>query len=438
MALFLPGSSYTPDGTLLSLAAMGYRTPGFLDSLGFTKTQKATHISGQIYYTKNYTATLKTAGGTDKSVVFSVGYEVTGSNQADHLQMQKLHSIELHGVDYGSAVSAGKTVLEAAGIDPAQSGFTGWDSLMAAVLELDGSSYIYPALRYSGTASKGGTLYVLGELGAVDFTEDNYAFYPLRNWDDTGALAADITLPRAISVRIDSGSSTTLLSISNAEVASVYEYSRTDPGYQLLLNAAPVAEQKQSILGIKLKFYSFADSFALYDLVNGYLEVSGLFSRPSRSGGCETIELDNSAPAEIGPADMPEFWWDEYDVSPVGVVRYAYGEGADRQEVDLVIGPGGSVYDLTNNYLLQAMTGATQQDIEAALQAGMIPQLAKVTYTPVELTMRSWPWIQAGDALELTAEDETVVDTYAMTRTIEGIQLLMDAIESKGGELMED
>jgi hypothetical protein len=184
--------------------------------------------------------------------------------------------------------------------------------------------------------------------------------------------------------------------------------------------------------------FTFIDAYNIQDVASGWLEINGQYARPARTGGCDILELDASAPAEIGPADMPVFWWDEYDVSPVGVVRYAYGENAERQVIDLTVGDGDSVYDLQDNYVLGTMANASPADIQALLQAGLIPQLAKVTYTPVTLTMRSWPWIQAGDALELTAEDGTVVNTFAMSRKISGIQLLTDEIESKGGELKED
>jgi hypothetical protein len=42
------------------------------------------------------------------------------------------------------------------------------------------------------------------------------------------------------------------------------------------------------------------------------------------------------------------------------------------------------------------------------------------------------PWIEAADALQLTAEDSTVVNTYAMRHEISGIQALFAAIESSG------
>ena len=52
------------------------------------------------------------------------------------------------------------------------------------------------------------------------------------------------------------------------------------------------------------------------------------------------------------------------------------------------------------------------------------------------MTAKGMPWIEVGDALEVTTEDNETVISYMLERILTGIQILMDSIKSTGGELI--
>ena len=92
---------------------------------------------------------------------------------------------------------------------------------------------------------------------------------------------------------------------------------------------------------------------------------------------------------------------------------------------------------IADNFVIQYLDGATESTVNALLDTTLIPALEAVNFTPVELHMRAMPWIEAGDALQITTEDGEVVNTFAMSHAISGIQMLQATIESSGGELVE-
>ena len=97
-----------------------------------------------------------------------------------------------------------------------------------------------------------------------------------------------------------------------------------------------------------------------------------------------------------------------------------------------------SEYDMSGNEILRQLASASLADVTAMVNAGFAPYAGAVAFTPAELTMQGWPWIEAGDALEITAEDGTVVETYALRIEMHGIQHLTATITAEGGEIVEE
>lgn len=179
--------------------------------------------------------------------------------------------------------------------------------------------------------------------------------------------------------------------------------------------------------------YTFIDSYDFGKLLNGWLEILGQFGRQARDGSMELVALDNSTPVSVGPSDYEDCWWDEYDVTPVGTVLAPYN-GADVAE--LIVGDGQSLYDMTDNAVFGLLEVADLTSVETMINTYFTPNLPAVAFTPVEMTMQGWPWIEAGDALEITAEDGTVINTYALRVELSGIQRLSMDVESKAGEII--
>lgn len=184
-------------------------------------------------------------------------------------------------------------------------------------------------------------------------------------------------------------------------------------------------------------YYSFVDAFPYVDVANGALELSGAFGLNDRSGKYQRIELDNSSPYSMTPGDYSECWYEEFDLSDIGVIIYEYEDATyGEQTVSYNLNNGGeSLYDLTGNYLLTEIP-TTKSQAKNMIDTYFVPHIGDVDFTPIELTAKGLPWLEPGDAIEVTTEDGEVVESYILTRTLTGIQALSDSIQSTGGALM--
>ena len=183
-------------------------------------------------------------------------------------------------------------------------------------------------------------------------------------------------------------------------------------------------------------YYKYIDAYDFDALFTGWLEIEGQFCKPGRMGAVVPAALDDTSPVSIAPGNYEECWWDEYDVSPIGTVTVKITDDEGDQAAEISIGEGLSVYDMTDNTAFNYVGGQTLTSIETLLNGDFAAAAAKVGFTPVEMTMQGWPWIEAGDALEITAEDGTVIDTFALRVELSGIQRLSMDVESKAGEII--
>lgn len=183
--------------------------------------------------------------------------------------------------------------------------------------------------------------------------------------------------------------------------------------------------------------YSFAGAVNLLDIINGLLEVEGNFAKADRFGAFEELTLSPSSPISISPGDYDEVWWDEYDVSPIGTVTVTYRNGEEGEATaNVTLGAGASLYDMTDNEVLKNLSTADLDSITTLLSGDFATNAQNVGFTPIEMTMQGWPWLEAGDALQITAEDGTIVNTYALRVEMSGIQHLMSDITAEGGEII--
>lgn len=183
---------------------------------------------------------------------------------------------------------------------------------------------------------------------------------------------------------------------------------------------------------------TFINSYDLTKLANGYLELCAEFGKIQRTSEFKMARLSKDAPVSVIPGEFSGFWWDEYDVLPIGSVTFDY-LNADNQsaQTDYEFGPGPSVYDATGNELLKAMPDQTQETVISLLDENFVPYLDPITFTPIDLEMKGLPYLEAGDYLAVTAEDGTIANSFAMRQTISGIQVLTAEIESTSGDIIE-
>ena len=182
--------------------------------------------------------------------------------------------------------------------------------------------------------------------------------------------------------------------------------------------------------------YTYSLAYNITDLLRGWLELTGEFGTENRGRGFEQFALSPNNPVVINPGNYDEAWWDEYDVDAIGTVSLTFKSGDEEVTASVFLGNGSSVYDMTDNEALKMLDGLTLDGIVELLNGEFAQNAEEVGFTPAEITMQGWPWIEAGDALRITAEDGTVVNTYALRVELSGIQHLMSDIISEGGEIV--
>ena len=188
------------------------------------------------------------------------------------------------------------------------------------------------------------------------------------------------------------------------------------------------------------KYYTYANAVSVYGLLNGTLELKGSFAQHQRSGGYGIKVLDDTTPETIPKSNWAEFWWDESDVAPIGQVEIVYKKNDDDEELqDKVITvdeDGGSLYDMGDNEVLVNAT-LSEAAAKTLIEEQFMPNADVVTFTPVDATIKGLPYLEAGDYIQLTAEDDETVNTFILRQEISGIQNLMTTITSTNGELLE-
>lgn len=182
----------------------------------------------------------------------------------------------------------------------------------------------------------------------------------------------------------------------------------------------------------------FYDEKILSEYTDGMLEISGQMGLIDRYGNINGLTLSKESPVAVPPSLYSELWWDEYDVSPIGIVTYKYRDAADKEQTGAYIfGNGGSTYDMTANDLLRAIGVRSREECNALISASFPANVADIAFTPTECELKGLPYLEAGDYLEIESgnADESKAQTYIMRRTLSGIQSLEDSIESSGGDI---
>ena len=196
-----------------------------------------------------------------------------------------------------------------------------------------------------------------------------------------------------------------------------------------------VVQQNQSTK--KFKVFSYENAYSALGIMQGFLEICGWFLKPKRNGTQDFFQMSTDPEAIAVPrSDWMEIWWDEIPVDSIGQVKVVYLDDDEEQQRSFTIGTGNSMYVMEENDAL-ANISSDDEAIQAVLEAYFAPNAEVVRFTPTDLEMKGLPYLETGDYLQLTAEDGTVVETYILQQTINGIQHLTATITSTNGELLE-
>ena len=354
--------------------------------------------------------TFKTSGGSNfKFTLSSLNFYLRTLYSSGYPTFRKDTIIEVENqVDFDDAADAVVTYLQSNNIDPVQSGYSDWD----AVHEF--FRYYLSHNDYGGTSITNYTsIYILGHALGVLATDDSNSLINLHGLHELGV--------------VHSGQYLSLGYTASPPILNRY-----------------VAGNSHILSGIDLKFkstgsseyggFTFINTFDQVDIVVGALEVCGRFGRAARRAGFEAFLLDATSPIAMSPGLYSDLWYDEYTVDGIGTVIVNYG---DDQTTGINVGSGDSVYQMTDNAVLDALgSESTVQDVVDLLNIEFIPNIGDIDFIPIDMTMRGLPWVEAGDAIEVTTEDGEVVNSFILTRTLTGIQTLTDSIGSSGGDLI--
>ena len=184
-------------------------------------------------------------------------------------------------------------------------------------------------------------------------------------------------------------------------------------------------------------YWSFSNAFSFPDVLEGYLEICGWFLKAGRTGTLEFFQMSSNPVAIAIPRNnWMEIWWDETPIQAIGQVNVIFTEDGEEQQQTVSIGNGNSVYIVENNEMLKAAQ-LTEDEVSALLNTYFAPNANAVDFTPADIEMKGLPYLESGDYLQFTSEDGTVVETYVLSQTINGIQHLTTSITSTNGELLE-
>ena len=230
---------------------------------------------------------------------------------------------------------------------------------------------------------------------------------------------------------------------------TIYELTPNTPFQNVYIRREPSQTKKITHGAETYTAYRYQNRFSVLDKLVPALEIEGKFCKYKRtSDGIEFISLGTS-PYSYSASEYQVLWWDEYDIDPVGTVDVTYTDEDNEVEYSVSIGNGTSVYAMEDNSVIARLAGSQydisndavtilggQADAEYVIEHIFKPKAINMGFTPIEATAIGMPWLEAGDKLQFTAGDGTVVTTYLLRRELSGIQHLVDTIEAKGGEVI--
>ena len=346
-------------------------------------------------------------------------YVSNSDNDAEHYQAGENAAEALTSAGYDLTYDSNGTKIYA----------SNKDALMAVMPELFYNVYPYFDTDYKRTG------YMIARYGVPMIYNGSVLFLSgvtnpklVLSQGDTGTITDALVFSGVTKAYASASVYRTSPSSESVEIAST---GQTGVGY-----AAPTSTSSDKTTST-YPVFSFSDAIDFRKSLGDALECKGEFAKDDRLGGVEEFALSPSSPLAISPGDYDECWWDEYDVSQIGTVTVTYRNGEEGEATaNATLGAGASLYDMTDNEVLKNLSTADLDSITTLLSGDFATNAQNVGFTPIEMTMQGWPWLEAGDALQITAEDGTVVNTYALRVEMSGIQHLMSDITAEGGEII--
>lgn len=178
------------------------------------------------------------------------------------------------------------------------------------------------------------------------------------------------------------------------------------------------------------------------DVLKAICEINGVFGHFDRTGMLTYISLQDTGlyPSDtLYPGDdlYPQSGWaaaeeleyyrsityEDYLIDGIDRVRVRQEEG----DIGAVVGSGSNTYVVEGNFLTYGLGSA---DL-TKLAWSIYDTIAGKTYRPAKIVSYAMPWIEVGDGVRAITTD-TEIATFVLTRTMSGIQAMMDTVEANG------
>lgn len=433
------------DPVAFTLANVGYYVPGFMESMGWSKSQALNwgDFSGptSISVTDAY---FETTGGAARYLSITGTYKSARSMLTSaKFPIGEKYAVGLGDLDLSglrSFVDTWFTDVDWAATDMTY-GFAQIRSKADFVRYILGANAkACPCLtHYDAGPAQMQVCALLSDAEVFDSQGILPDFAGRSFPQGYGSGSWLLTIPASVTFTITDENDAVLDTFSMAlseELPEVSKWSNSDQdSTNMRLTPAASDSYKYTYNSETYSYRSWLGSVDAGALIRGWMELNGkvlLAGRPAP----KIAALSQAAPVEISVMDYQRgsVWWDDFQTDYIGTVAFTYGKNHD-QAAELPIGIGESVYDISDNEVLK-MTTYSADTIAGYLRDMLVPGINDLSiYSPAEISMPAWPWLEAGDALEITTEDGTIVETYIMTRTMTGVQLLFDQISAPGGDI---
>lgn len=176
--------------------------------------------------------------------------------------------------------------------------------------------------------------------------------------------------------------------------------------------------RKKTLNGAKKTAYICDDTTSVYSWLSSQAELEGKFVHFNRFGVPINIELSQSDPIATIEKDAVEL--DTMNIgsetSGIGTVVCKYGSSALTAEAN----ESGITYDLSGNLIIDKQSTEANAN---TLVSDFATKVKDIRYIPMSATIKGVPQVEAGDKISIDG-----VDTYVLTRTMKGIQHLMDEV----------
>lgn len=304
-------------------------------------------------------------------------------------------------------------------------------------------NYLCPNIKYNGATPTTGTMLTAESYG---FDDDMPVFYPKA----ADGRNVTLTLTSAATVYVDSRTNDPLSLTLLTDDPRLFKY--TDSSTPIPLSFAATGERTGSrwnntvsnytqVISTNLgqsTFYTFSGIYDFTALLDGMLEINAQFGFVNRFNEFDVKRLSTASPIAVYPGEYSQFWWDEYDVLPIGSIKYIFAaDDSTENENVYQFSNDPSIYDMTNNEFLKTINAASQDTIITLFDESFIPHLDTITFTPIELSMKGLPYLEAGDYLAVRSEDGEIAYSFIMRQEISGIQALNTDVESISGDIID-